>query len=65
MVMAGHYYYSNHEHVDMIKVLGACNRNVHTVAILYAERFPQWYHSDNKVTTLVEQWLVDIRHLNP
>jgi hypothetical protein len=63
--MAGNYYYSNHEYMDMIKALGACNGNAHTAAILYAERFPRQQHPDDKVITCAEQWFVDTEHLNP
>jgi hypothetical protein len=53
--MAGYYYYSNHEYVDMIKALGACDGNAHAAAILCAERFPRKHHHDDKVITYVEQ----------
>jgi hypothetical protein len=65
MVMAGHYYYSNREYVDMITALGACNGNAHAVAMLHAERLPRWHHPNDKIyQTYVEQWLVDTGHLN-
>jgi hypothetical protein len=60
MVMAGHYYYFNHEYMDMIKAMGACDGNAHA-----AEIFQRWRHPDDKVITHVEQWLVDTGHLNP
>jgi hypothetical protein len=63
--MAGHYYYSNCEYVDMIKALEACDENAHAAAILYAERFSRQRHPDDKVITRVEQRLVDTGHLNP
>jgi hypothetical protein len=63
--MAGHYYYSNREYVNMINALGACDGNSRAAAILNAERFPRRRHPDDKVITRVEQRLVDTGHLNP
>jgi hypothetical protein len=59
MVMAGHYYCSNREYVDMIKALGACDGNPHAAATLYAERFPRQRLPRGKVIRRVEQRPVD------
>jgi hypothetical protein len=64
MVMAGHYYCSNREYVDMIKALGACDGNAHDAAILYPV-FHDGVILMIRVIRRVEQRLVDTGHVNP